>query len=493
MKHKTNNPDRIGFKDCLGTTSLSTISAMSGVLMSTLFMQYMTDYAGLGAMGATLATTLLFAARIVDAVDDPIQGFIMDSGKKTRIGKYKPFFLISIIMTCIGCIFLYALPESFAANPVLVVIWVVFFYLVYDIGSSFYKDNLLFRTMSNDVNERTKLVIGPRVWTMLMGVLVSMFTVFLVMINNKIGNYHDSFAVLVTIMVGIATILSLIGWFMVKERHVVENQPGDKVKISDFFELFRTNKPMVIFYLKGIFAGFIWTLVFATPTYYIKWGYCTDLTTGVPDMGLFAIYSGISGMMALVPLLFGAILGRPLLKYAFKNNPIRMTCSLLIMQAIGGGILFAAQLAGVLRNSPTLFFVCMFIIAVGVGTDFVPQSVVEMEIMDYNIYKTGKDRSALTMVLGGFIMKAQNAFSAAIVGAILIAIGYQVDSVTSEYVGELSDIPAMLNWFIVIMGLVPAILGVISALILRKYPIHQKERQEIRAFLDQKGADNAQN
>lgn len=372
-----------------------------------------------------------------------------------------------------------------------VVVWVVFFYLVYDIGSSFYKDNLLFRTMSNDVNERTKLVIGPRVWTMLMGVLVSMFTVFLVMINNKIGNYHDSFAILVTIMVGIATILSLIGWCMVKERHVVESQPGDKVKISDFFELFRTNKPMVIFYLKCIFSGFIWTLVFATPTYYIKWGYCTDLTTGVPDMGLFAIYSGISGMMTLVPLLFGAVLGRPLLKYVFKNNPIRMTCSLLIMQAVGGGILFAAQLMGVLKDSPTLFFVCMFIIAVGVGTDFVPQSVVEMEIMDYNIYKTGKDRSALTMVLGGFIMKAQNAFSAAIVGAILIAIGYQVDSVTSEYVGELSDIPSMLNWFIVIMGLVPAILGVISALILRKYPIHQKERQEIRAFLDQKGADNA--
>ena len=78
MKHKTNNPDRIGFKDCLGTTSLSTISAMSGVLMSTLFMQYMTDYAGLGAMGATLATTLLFAARIVDsswtAARKPVSG-----------------------------------------------------------------------------------------------------------------------------------------------------------------------------------------------------------------------------------------------------------------------------------------------------------------------------------------------------------------------------------------------------------------------------------
>lgn len=490
MKHKTKKKDAIGFKECFGTTALSTISAMSGVLMSTLFMQYMTDYAGLGAMGASLATTLLFAARIIDAVDDPIQGFIMDSGKKTKIGKYKPFFLISIIMTAIGTTCLYALPSGFASKPVLVVIWVVFFYLVYDVGSSFYKDNLLFRTMSNDVNERTKLVIGPRVWTMVLGVVASAFTAILVMVNQKIGNYHDSFALLVLIIIGISAALSLLGWLLVKERHVVDDET-DKVKISDFFELFKTNKPMVIFYLKCIFSGFIWTLVFATPTYYIKWGYCTDLSTGVPNMELFAMFSAVSGMMTLVPLLLGAALGRVLLKL-FKNNPIRMTCFLLIMQAVGGGVLFVAQILGILQKSPTLFFVGMFIIAVGVGTDFVPQSVVEMEIMDYNIYKTGKDRSALTMVAGGFIMKAQNAFAAAIVGAVLVAIGYQVDSVTSEYVGELSSIPSMLNWFIVIMGLVPAILGVISALILRKYPIDDEERGRMRAYLDRKNENEGE-
>ena len=225
--------------------------------------------------------------------------------------------------------------------------------------------------------------------------------------------------------------------------------------------------------------------MFATLTYYIKWGYCTDLTTGVPDMGLFAIYSGISGMMALVPLLFGAILGRPLLKYAFKNNPIRMTCSLLIMQAIGGGILFAAQLAGVLRNSPTLFFVCMFIIAVGVGTDFVPQSVVEMEIMDYTIYKTGKDRSALSGVVNKFLEKAQTAVSSALVGAILIAIGYNVDSVTGDYAGDIANIPTMLDWFIVIMGLVPCILGIIAFIVYRFYPITNEVRADMRKYLEE--------
>ena len=58
-----------------------------------------------------------------------------------------------------------------------------------------------------------------------------------------------------------------------------------------------------------------------------------------------------------------------------------------------------------------------------------------MEIMDYTIYKTGKDRSALTGVLEKFLEKAQTAVSSAIVGAVLIAIGYQVDSGTGNYIG----------------------------------------------------------
>ena len=88
------NPDAITLRDCFGATALSTVNGLCTVFMSSMFMQYMTDYAGLGAMGATLATSLLLFARIFDAVDDPIQGFLMDRGKRTKIGKYKPFFLL---------------------------------------------------------------------------------------------------------------------------------------------------------------------------------------------------------------------------------------------------------------------------------------------------------------------------------------------------------------------------------------------------------------
>ena len=143
-KTKIKNPEAVGAKEIFGVTSLSTMSGVSSIFMSSMFMTYMTDYAGLGAWGATLATTLLLVARIVDAIDDPIQGFIMDSAKVGKHGKYKKFYLISIIMTAVGTVALYSLPGAVVKVPFLVAVWVIFFYFVYDIGTSFNNQNLLY-------------------------------------------------------------------------------------------------------------------------------------------------------------------------------------------------------------------------------------------------------------------------------------------------------------------------------------------------------------
>ena len=53
----------------------------------------------------------------------------MDRGKRTKIGKYKPFFLLSILLTGIGCVCLSTRSLSeLASKPVLVVVWVIVFY-----------------------------------------------------------------------------------------------------------------------------------------------------------------------------------------------------------------------------------------------------------------------------------------------------------------------------------------------------------------------------
>ena len=481
---KVKNPEAVGFKEIFGTTALSTNNGLAAVFMSSMFMAFMTDYAGLGKMGATLATVLLLAARIIDAVDDPIQGFIMDSGKIGKHGKYKPFFLLSIIMTTIGVILLYALPNGITSSAVLVTIWVIFFYLVYDIGMSFYNQNLLFRTMTNDPGERSKLLIGPRLWVMILGIFGSAMAAIAVSIQAVTGSYKTAYMILALVVMLVSFAISLIGWFLVKEKHIVEQDPEDKVKFSDFFELMRTNKPMMLNFFKNIFTGFIWTFLFAAPMYYVKYAYAANLTTGEVNMEYYATLSMIVSLMMMFPLILGTVFANPVLK-AFKGNFLKMHIFDLGLQGASGLLMFIMQILGLLRQSPVFFFIPMFMMAFAVGIDFVPGSNLSMEIMDYTIYKTGKDRSALTGVLEKFLEKAQSAVSSAIVGGVLIAIGYQVDSVTGNYVGDLAKMPAMLTWMIVIIGLVPALLAVIGILIIRNYPINQTMRGDIQKFISE--------
>jgi Na+/melibiose symporter-like transporter len=80
-------------------------------LMTSAFMLYLTDYSGL-ANAAAIATMLLAFGRILDALDDPLQGWIMDNSKKTRIGKLKPFMLGGIVVTAIAMIMLFNMPAN---------------------------------------------------------------------------------------------------------------------------------------------------------------------------------------------------------------------------------------------------------------------------------------------------------------------------------------------------------------------------------------------
>ena len=89
----------------------------------------------------------------------------------------------------------------------------------------------------------------------------------------------------------------------------------------------------------------------------------------------------------------------------------------------------------------------------------------------------------MTLFYVFLLNKVQNAVSATLVGGILILIGYNVDSVTGNYLGKLSSIPSMLTGMAVVTGIVPAILALISVLILNKFPITKAVRDEMRKAL----------
>ena len=248
--------------------------------------------------------------------------------------------------------------------------------------------------------------------------------------------------------------------------------------------MFKENEALRVKFCATIFSGFIWTFLFATLNYYIKWAYCADLTTGVVDDATFGMLSLIGSMMMLLPLLLGTVIAMPLMKL-FKT-PARTHRFVILAEAIPCGILFVLQMLGILQNSPAILLTMVAISATAIGIGYIPGEALNIEIMDYQIYKNGKDRSTQVNATAKFLDKAQNAISSGLVGVILVAVGYVVDSVTGNYAGDLAAIPGMLNWFIVIMGLVPCVLGFVALYIFRKYPITPELAAEMKEKLNNK-------
>ncbi len=480
MKNKTQKPQGLGVKAYLGTTMMSLCDAIGQAVMTSLFMLYLTDYAGIGKWGAVLGTTLLLAARIIDAVNDPLQGWIIDRSKVTKWGKYRPFILLSILMTAIGVIGLFALPSWLNASPVLICIWVLLFYLMFDLGASFYTPNLIYRTITKDEGQRGKLLIAPRMMNMVVGMVSAAMISIVNAVNQNVGNMHDSFAIVIACVVAFFAILAIIGLSMVKERfHTERKEDEPAVKFTDLFKMLVNNGALKIKTLSAVFFGFCWTFLFATMMYYIKWAYCADLTTGAVDTATYGMLSLFGSMMMMLPLILGTFIAGPIMK-AFKSAAKTYIFCILLL-AVPCGLMFLFQILGILQTSPVLFLSLVAVAAVAIGISYIPQEVMNMEVMDYEVYLHGVDRSAQCNACAKFLDKAQNAISSGLVGVILIAIGYQVDSATDTYIGELSAIPGMLNWFIVVMGLVPCVLAVAATLVLRKYPITDAIRADMKA------------
>ncbi|MGI6576876.1 MAG: MFS transporter [Eubacteriales bacterium] len=486
---KVKDPNRVRFTDYLGVTLMSMTDCIAAGLMTSWFMTYLTDYAGLGTWAALLGSVLLICMRLFDAVNDPLEGWLMDRAKVGKLGKYKPFIMISILFEMAGLSALFFIPAGITGTPALVVVWVVVAYVLYDIGASFFAPNLVYRMLTLDSAKRGKLMIAPRMMSMIMGMVTGSIISIVTGVNASIGNMHTAFGVTVMAAAIGTGVISLIGIAMVKEKHHTERDANDPpVKITDIFLMFKENKALSVKFVATIFSGFIWTFLFATMTYYIKWAYCADLATGAVDAEKFGLLSLIGSMMMLMPLLLGTAIAMPIMKI-FKT-PVRTYRFVIVMEAVPCGIMFVLQMLGILQTAPAIFLTLVAIAATAIGIGYIPNEALNIEIMDYQIYKNGKDRSAQVNATAKFLDKAQNAVSGGLVGIVLVAVGYVVDSATGDYAGDLANIPGMLNWFIVIMGLVPCILAVISLLVYRKYPITPELAATMKAGLDgQKAAE----
>lgn len=454
-------------KTLFGLSTMRWTIVAASSLMTSAFMLYLTDYSGLGAVAATTGTILLLVGRLMDAVDDPLQGWLMDNARVTRIGRYKPFMLAGIVTCSVALLMLFNLP-GFSSTPAKIA-WLAVGYLLYEIGYSFQPDGPIRYSLSLDSRVREKILITPRIVEQFIVIPFTFFLSLAVLLGNALGDMKTGMGLLAAIYVLPMMIMALIGTWCVKEGRVVETEM--KAGFREIAHMFKINRPLWILFLTGLIGGMSFPFIMASATYYIKWAFGAEA---------FATNAAIWGALILFGILMGTALAPLLLK---KHGPLAVQVFTCVGTAAPLLLLYGLSLLGL--NSMTLFFALMFLALIASGMSFIPGTLLSMETIDYALYKVGKGMQGINQALGKLSEKAQAAVSGAATGAVLIAVGYVVNE-AGDYIGA-KPVDSLLSGLLLVCCLIPALLQLLSALVLILfYPLKGKVREEMIAELNRR-------
>jgi len=475
------------FRTSFGFSTMTWPVAASTILITNFFMLYLTDFSGIDqAMGrvgfaAAFGTVLLLVARVVDIINDPFQAWIVDSAKEGRLGKYRKFAFLNIILVTLAVICIFSIPMVVKSNAWLLPIWVGFFYLLYEFGVAFNTSMPLLQKTSYSTKLRTKWTLLMRIWVIIILVPVFFFIPIVTIINQGIGNIGRSFSLTTVVTMLILGVVAFIGVSVMREKKGVtpDTQPvEEKIKFKEILRMFRKNKPLMV-HGGAMFAGnMVFGLTSVVALYFLRWFYAADITTGVSDEIRFAEVYALFAISGLVPNFISPFLAPKLIK---KVGSYVGTVRLCLLACVGVYICMAiAFYTGILAFSPIIFVAINFFAGMALGTAVIPQQLLWVECADYAEYTTGKKMSALVNSFASMLGKAQGALSTVVIGGVLIAIGYSVDSETGNFVGEVANLPVMISWFGVLLTFVPIVVMTIAYLLYKfLYPITPEMQQEM--------------
>ena len=246
-----------------------------------LILSYVAQFGSSVLQLGIFASLMVTFMRVFDAVTDPIIGALMDR-TSTKIGKFRPFMIIGSVIMAVSVICLYVLlpliPESamWARYVGFVVI-----YAVWVIGYTFQTSCTRAgpTVLTNDPNQRPMFTIFNTVGSML-GMGIMQFLIPMIKNNynllDEAGNVVVSgyarpelYRIITPIGIGLSVLLTILAIIGIAEKDRPEfyglgGGAQEKVKIREYAEIIKNNKPMQRLMVAG--AGCKLALAIATNT-----------------------------------------------------------------------------------------------------------------------------------------------------------------------------------------------------------------------------------
>ena len=202
----------------------------------------------LGLIG--FASIMVTVMRLFDAITDPIIGALMDK-TSTKFGKFRPFMVIGNLIMALSVILLYVLTPlipvtamwaRYLAFTVLYMIWVIGYTFQTSVTRAAQP------VLTNDPNQRPLFTVFNTVGS-LAGMGVMQFIGPILAGDGFFGDYNASWFAMMTpigiIMSVLLTVLAIIGiWEKDNEKYFGLGGKQEKVRISEYVQIIKTNKPL---------------------------------------------------------------------------------------------------------------------------------------------------------------------------------------------------------------------------------------------------------
>lgn len=399
-------------------------------------------YTNICGLSPAACATLFLIARFLDAINDPLVGFIIDHLPTRKMGHFRPTLILGTILCSANFLLLWFGP-MLSTSGKLAIAYVSYILLgvlfpVMDISL-----NSLLPVMTEDMKERNSLS-SIKGLAYVIGALVIGVAAPLILgdTSNKQGYIN-----LVLIMTAVIFFFSIIGTMGVKER--VKPQMENSYSVKELFKIL-SQKPVYITFLAVLLYSIGSNIVNAANTYFYTYIF--------EDLTLASIITLITCVTVFpATMVIGNLIGR----FGKKK-----------MYAIG---LALAGLTPIIRlldvRSIPLLIVSVLIAGIGAGFAAPLNYGIQADNTDYIEVSMGIRAEGAVASLSSFVSKCAMGIGGAIPGYLLQLAGFD-----SKAAVQNDDV---INVIVLCVLILPAIVNVVAIVIFSKgYPITKEKLNE---------------
>lgn len=338
-------------------------------------------------LAAVTAGMLLVIPKLWDAINDMFFGYLMDRISFKNGLKFLPWVRVGTMAIGITTVALFAIPQGMTDTAKIV--WFLVAYILFDISYTILDAPAyaLTTVMTSNVEERTSIIAGSKLWAMAGGGVAMLLVPVL---RPKLG---WAAACVVFVAVSVAMMIPML--FSAKERQRAMAEIQENPGLKEILAYLRHNKYLIVTLLAMLLLG-IASLEQKMAIYIAR------ICLGNESMAI-VVTAGASVAVILVSI-FVPMLAR-------KWDKCHVLCAGLAFSIIMDIVTFFVGFDNIL-----LVTVCTMLKCTGYGFWSVVTYMMVADTVEYGTYKTGTRAAGISFSLQTFVAKLKNG----IIGSVML-------------------------------------------------------------------------